>query len=71
VQGGATLAESAGDYGAEGFVYQALYDLPGSGTQRPVIGAWMVDGAPAGMGIREDGLITGNTARFVPHIVEG
>jgi glutathionylspermidine synthase len=69
VRGGATLAESAGDYGAEGFVYQALYDLPGKGTQRPVLGAWMVDGAPAGMGIREDGPITGNTARFVPHII--
>jgi glutathionylspermidine synthase len=34
-----------------------------------VIGSWVVDGEPVGMGIREDGLITGNTARFVPHIV--
>ena len=25
----------------------------------------------AGIGIREDGLITGNTARFVPHVIEG
>lgn len=71
VKAGATLAETGGDYGDEGFVYQALYDLPGSGEQRPVIGAWIVDGAPAGMGIREDGPITGNGARFVPHIIEG
>lgn len=71
VKGGATLAETGGDYGEEGFVYQALYDLPGSGEQRPVLGAWIIDGAPAGMGIREDGPITGNTARFVPHIIEG
>ena len=71
VQGGTTLAETSGDYGAEGFVHQALYPLPGSGTRRPVIGAWMVDGVPAGMGIREDGPITGNTARFVPHIIGG
>ena len=71
VKGGATLAETAGDYGEEGYVYQRLFDLPGSGDRRPVIGAWIVDGAPAGMGIREDGPITGNTARFVPHIIEG
>ncbi len=70
-KGGASVAETAGDYGAEGFVYQALFDLPGSGDRRPVIGAWVVDGEPAGMGIREDGPITGNTARFVPHIIEG
>jgi glutathionylspermidine synthase len=36
-----------------------------------VIGAWIVDGEPCGLGIREDGLITGNTAKFVPHVVEG
>jgi len=35
-----------------------------------VIGSWIVDGEPAGMGIREDGLITSNLARFVPHILE-
>jgi len=43
--------------------------LPGTGDQRPVIGCWMIDGTPAGMGIREDGPITGNGARFVPHII--
>lgn len=71
VKGGATLAETGGDYGAEGFVYQRLYELAGEGDRRPVLGAWMVDGAPAGMGIREDGAITGNAARFVPHVIEG
>jgi glutathionylspermidine synthase len=35
-----------------------------------VIGSWVVDGVPAGMGVREDGLITGNTASFVPHAIE-
>ena len=71
VKDGATLAQTAGDYGNEGFVYQRLFDLPGTGEQRPVLGAWIVDGEPAGMGIREDGPITGNMARFVPHIIEG
>jgi glutathionylspermidine synthase len=29
-----------------------------------------VDGASTGIGIREDGAITGNRARFVPHVIE-
>ena len=53
--------------GNDGYVYQELYELPYLGGCRPVIGSWIVDGAPAGIGIREDDLITGNTARFVPH----
>ena len=70
VKDGSAMASTEGDYGHEGFVYQALYNLPNFGSNRPVIGSWIVDGEPAGMGIREDGLITGNTARFVPHIFE-
>ena len=69
-RGGRIVAEAAGDYGDEGYVYQAIYRLPEPAPGCfPVIGSWVVDGEPAGMGIREDGLITGNTARFVPHIV--
>ncbi|PTQ12169.1 glutathionylspermidine synthase [Sphingomonas oleivorans] len=64
-----TFARTGGDYGAEGFVYQRLFDLPGAGNRRPVLGSWIVDGEPAGLGIREDGPITGDTARFVPHII--
>jgi glutathionylspermidine synthase len=71
-RGGVIAAETAGDYGEEGYVYQALYPLPETAPGCfPVIGSWIVDGEPAGMGIREDGLITGNTARFVPHVIEG
>ena len=69
VRGGEQIAARDGDYGEEGYVYQGLYDLAGAGDQRPVFGSWIVDGEPAGMGIREDGLITGNTARFVPHVI--
>ena len=69
---GQVVAQSAGDYGDGGFVYQDLYRLPETAPGCfPVIGSWIVDGEPAGMGIREDGLITGNTARFVPHVIEG
>ncbi len=34
-----------------------------------VFGSWLVDGEPAGMGVREStGLITNNTSCFVPHL---
>jgi glutathionylspermidine synthase len=61
-----------GGYGAEGFVYQAIASsLPHDGMW-PVLGLWMVDGKPAGMGIREDASrITGNLSRFVPHWFDG
>lgn len=69
---GTVIAQTAGDYGKEGYIYQDLYRLPELARGCfPVIGSWVVDGIPAGMGIREDGLITGNTARFVPHVIDG
>lgn len=71
VRRGETVERTGGDYGAEGHVYQALYRLPGEPGRHPVIGSWVVDGVPAGIGIREDGLITSNTARFIPHFIEG
>lgn len=71
VRGTSEIARTGGDYGDEGYVFQRLYELPGSGDRRPVIGSWIVDGAPAGMGLREDGPITGNLARFLPHIIDG
>ena len=40
----------------------------------PVIGAWLIDGEPAGMGIREglgtDGLVTRDRCNFVPHAID-
>ena len=71
VRDGQELAASGGRYGAGDVIYQGLYELPDFGGARPVIGAWCVDGEPAGVGIREDGLITGNLARFTPHVVDG
>lgn len=59
-----------GDYGEEGFVYQALASLPVYEGRTPVIGSWVIDGAPAGMGIRESvGPITDNQSRFLPHVI--
>ena len=58
-----------GPYGAEGFVYQALAPIPNFNGNYPVLGSWMIDQDPAGMGIRESNtLITNNTSRFVPHL---
>lgn len=55
----------------ESFCYQQWWPLPDFDGNRPVIGAWVVDGHAAGMGIREtDGPITDGGARFVPHVIE-
>jgi len=71
VKDGRDLAVTDGSYADAPVVYQGLYDLPDFDGVRPVIGSWVVDGAPAGMGVREDGLITGNLSRFTPHIIYG
>jgi glutathionylspermidine synthase len=60
---------TAGSYGEEGFVYQAIAPIPCLDGNYPVLGAWVIDGEPAGIGIREStDRITSNTSRFVPHL---
>ncbi|WP_214108856.1 glutathionylspermidine synthase family protein [Acrocarpospora catenulata] len=64
--------QTAGQYGAEGFVYQEFQALPDFDGWRPVLGAWMVEDESAGLGIRETaGLITDDTSSFVPHRIHG
>jgi glutathionylspermidine synthase len=65
------IAETRGPYAGDEAIYQQLYDLRDFGAGYPVLGCWVINGEAAGMGIREDGLITGNRARFVPHIIKG
>jgi glutathionylspermidine synthase len=64
--------QTGGVYGREGYVYQLFDPLPEFGGYRPVLGAWIVNDAAAGLGIRESvGLVTDDGAAFVPHrIVE-
>ncbi|RIH83007.1 putative acid--amine ligase YgiC [Meiothermus luteus] len=70
-EGGAVRLATPGPYGEEGFVYQAYCPPPVFDGYHPVLGAWVVGGAPAGMGLREDqGPITQNASRFAPHIIE-
>jgi len=65
-------AENLPCYGAEGDVYQGYAPLPDFGGFRPVLGAWIVDGESAGLGIREARTpITDNTSCFIPHRIEG
>jgi glutathionylspermidine synthase len=59
------------DYGAEGHVLQSLITLKAHDGFFPVIGAWVVGDAAAGMCIREDtNRITTNMSHFVPHFFE-
>ena len=60
--------EAPGEYGEEGFIWQAYHPLARFGDNYTVIGSWVVGEEPAGIGIREDeSPITKNTSRFVPH----
>ncbi|KLU81094.1 hypothetical protein MAPG_00189 [Magnaporthiopsis poae ATCC 64411] len=75
---GTIISESDADgYGDEGYVVQELALLPRFPDDRtgkifyPVLGMWMVDGEPVGMGIREDiDPVTSNCSTFVPHVIE-
>lgn len=68
ITSGGETVEAPGEYGAEGYVWQAYHALPRFGANHTVIGSWIVGGEPAGVGIREDASpITKNTSRFVPH----
>lgn len=64
--------ETGGDYGEEGYVYQAVAPIPNFDGNWPVIGSWYIsDQGAAGIGIRESsGRITDNISRFVPHYFE-
>jgi glutathionylspermidine synthase len=68
VRDGRVVAETGGDYAEGPRIYQEFRPLPSFEGRYPVVGSWMVNGHACGMGLREDdGLITRNTSRFVPH----
>jgi glutathionylspermidine synthase len=69
VQNGVCVEGSLSCENAQRYVYQALASMAQAGGKTAVFGSWLVDGEPAGMGIRESrGLITNNTSCFVPHL---
>jgi glutathionylspermidine synthase len=66
---GITMESTGGNYSDNAFVYQQYAELAASGNSRAVIGSWLIDGEPAGIGVREsNSYVTGNTSRFVPHL---
>ncbi|MFZ6844368.1 glutathionylspermidine synthase family protein [Undibacterium sp. RuTC16W] len=70
-----TVLHTPGQYGAEGFIYQAYAPQPkfddGITPAFTSIGSWVIGDDAAGIGIREDeSLITKNTSRFIPHYFE-
>lgn len=70
---GGGVVSTSGSYGSEGYIFQRYSPLPFFDGNYPVIGSWIIDGEPAGIGIREDQTeITTNGSRFIPHyFVEG
>jgi len=67
--------ETDGDYGAEGFVFQALARVASFDGRYPVVGSWVIGHEPgnaaAGIGIRESETpITDNFSQFVPHLFD-
>lgn len=57
-----------GPYAKDPVIWQAYSPLPVFDGNNMLIGAWIIDGEPRGIGIREsDGPITEDHARFVPH----
>ena len=65
--GGREARETPGPYRGP-YVYQAALPPPVFDGNHVVIGSWVIASQAAGIGIREDdGPITVNTSRFVPH----
>jgi glutathionylspermidine synthase len=72
IYAGGEVHHQPGQYGAEGYIYQAFSAQPkfddGITPAYTSVGSWVVGDTPAGIGIREDvSLITKDTSRFVPH----
>ena len=66
-----TTYETKGDYGHEGYIYQALAELPQQATGYNIIGSWIIGQEPCGISFREsDSPITTDKSRFIPHIIE-
>jgi glutathionylspermidine synthase len=66
---GITVEDTGGRHSDGGFVHQQYVDLAAGGNKRVVLGSWLVDGEPCGVGIREpDSYVTTNSSRFVPHL---
>lgn len=68
---GARTVETAGAFADGPWVYQALASPAQADGYWAVLGVWMVDGEPCGLGMREGATpVIRNTDRFVPHLFQ-
>lgn len=66
-----TLYETSGEYGEEGFIYQALASLHKEESGYAIVGSWIIGQEPCGITFREsDYPVTTDKSRFIPHIIE-
>lgn len=69
-EGGSLVAQNAGNYDGPLVAQARAGNLFRTGGGHTIVGSWLVGDQASGIGIREDaGLITTNTARFVPHAI--
>ncbi len=69
IQDASRTVATQGAFADGPWVYQGLGAVPVIDGNWAVLGAWLVDGLPCGMGIRESRTpIIRNTDRFVPHL---
>ncbi len=70
IENGKTLESVEGPYGEEGMIVQQFCPLPKFGDSYTLIGSWLINDQPAGIGIREDrALITqGSVALLSPYL---
>lgn len=72
IEQGQEVASVDGPYGEEGMIHQQFHHLPKFGDSYTLIGSWLVNDQPCGIGIREDReLITQDLSRFYPHVIVG
>jgi len=72
IEKGQEVASVEGPYGAEGMIVQQFHPLPVFEGSYTLIGSWLVNDQPCGIGIREDkALITQDLSRFYPHTIVG
>lgn len=70
IDGAASEQGPQGGYGEEGWIVQALSPLPVYAGQHAVVGSWIVGDEAVALSVREDdGAITRDLARYVPHAI--
>lgn len=70
IENGKELASAGGPYGNEGMIVQEYCPMPRFNDSYTLIGSWLVNDQPCGIGLREDrALITQDLSRFYPHSI--